>query len=68
MHEDYDYYTNCKYRNRNKGLFTADQVWLVFVVVVHNAYFNDSQSLAQFNLNKNVTSGTHRKSFLVHVN
>lgn len=25
MHEDYDYYTNCKYRNRNKGLFTADQ-------------------------------------------
>jgi len=26
MHEDYDYYTDCKYRNRNKGLFTADQV------------------------------------------
>lgn len=25
MHEDYDYYTNCKYRNRNKGLFTADR-------------------------------------------
>ena len=34
MHEDYDYYTDCKYRNRNKGLFTADQVWPVFVVVV----------------------------------
>lgn len=26
MHENYDYYVNCKYRNRNKGLFTADQV------------------------------------------
>lgn len=26
MHEDYDYYMDCKYRNRNKGLFTADQV------------------------------------------
>ncbi|XP_001628323.2 protein DD3-3 [Nematostella vectensis] len=25
MHENYEYYTNCKYRNRNKGLFTADQ-------------------------------------------
>ena len=26
MHENYDYYMDCKYRNRNKGLFTADQV------------------------------------------
>ena len=26
MHEDHDYYTKCKYRNRNKGLFTADRV------------------------------------------
>ena len=26
MHEDYSYYKDCKYRNRNKGLFTADQV------------------------------------------
>ena len=26
MHEDYDYYMDCKYRDRNKGLFTADQV------------------------------------------
>lgn len=25
MHEDYDYYQNCKKRSRNKGLFTADQ-------------------------------------------
>ncbi|XP_078384681.1 protein DD3-3-like [Oculina patagonica] len=25
MHEDYDYYMDCKYRNRNKGLFSADQ-------------------------------------------
>ena len=25
MHEDYDYYTNCKYRFRNRGLFTADR-------------------------------------------
>ncbi|CAB4024110.1 DD3-3-like [Paramuricea clavata] len=25
MHEDYDYYQECKYRNRNKGLFAADQ-------------------------------------------
>jgi hypothetical protein len=25
MHEDYDYYMNCKYRKRNKGLFTADR-------------------------------------------
>lgn len=25
MHEDYDYYMNCKYRYRNFGLFTADQ-------------------------------------------
>ena len=25
MHEDYDYYTNCKYRKRNKGLFTSDR-------------------------------------------
>ena len=26
MHEDYDYYVNCKLRQRNMGLFTADQV------------------------------------------
>ena len=26
MHEDFDYYMDCKYRNRNKELFTADQV------------------------------------------
>ena len=26
MHEDYDYYVNCKLRYRNMGLFTADQV------------------------------------------
>jgi len=25
MHEDYDYYMNCKYRFRNNGLFTADR-------------------------------------------
>ncbi|KAK3753506.1 hypothetical protein QZH41_018003, partial [Actinostola sp. cb2023] len=25
MHEDSDYYQNCKYRSRNKGLFLADQ-------------------------------------------
>eukprot|EP00042_Codosiga_hollandica_P057950 m.867356 g.867356 ORF g.867356 m.867356 type:complete len:1326 (+) comp59728_c0_seq2:80-4057(+) len=25
MHEDYDYYMNCKYRSRNAGLFTADR-------------------------------------------
>ena len=25
MQENYDYYMNCKYRKRNKGLFTADQ-------------------------------------------
>jgi len=25
MHEDYDYYMNCKYRFRNVGLFTADR-------------------------------------------
>lgn len=25
MHETYDYYMNCKYRHRNKGLFTADR-------------------------------------------
>lgn len=25
MHEDYDYYMNCKYRFRNRGLFTADR-------------------------------------------
>jgi len=25
MHESYDYYMNCKYRFRNKGLFTADR-------------------------------------------
>eukprot|EP00045_Choanoeca_perplexa_P015661 m.200161 g.200161 ORF g.200161 m.200161 type:complete len:596 (+) comp17050_c0_seq13:161-1948(+) len=25
MHEDYDYYTNCRYRFRNRGLFTADR-------------------------------------------
>jgi len=25
MHEDYDYYMNCKYRFRNFGLFTADR-------------------------------------------
>ena len=25
MHEDYDYYTNCKYRYRNRGLFNADR-------------------------------------------
>ena len=26
LHEDYDYYLNCKLRQRNKGLFVADQV------------------------------------------
>lgn len=25
MHEDYDYYTNCRFRWRNQGLFTADR-------------------------------------------
>ncbi|EGD81580.1 hypothetical protein PTSG_02295 [Salpingoeca rosetta] len=25
MHEDYDYYVNCKYRMRNRGLFTSDR-------------------------------------------
>lgn len=25
MHENYDYYMNCKWRSRNNGLFTADQ-------------------------------------------
>lgn len=25
MHEDYDYYMNCKYRFRNRGLFNADR-------------------------------------------
>jgi hypothetical protein len=25
MHETYDYYINCKYRKRNRGLFTADR-------------------------------------------
>lgn len=25
MHEDFDYYMNCKYRFRNRGLFTADR-------------------------------------------
>eukprot|EP00051_Salpingoeca_urceolata_P010125 m.123447 g.123447 ORF g.123447 m.123447 type:complete len:1382 (-) comp16588_c0_seq1:189-4334(-) len=25
MHEDYDYYMNCRYRKRNRGLFTADR-------------------------------------------
>jgi hypothetical protein len=25
MHESYDYYMNCRYRYRNRGLFTADQ-------------------------------------------
>ena len=25
MHEDYQYYQDCKSRHRNKGLFTADQ-------------------------------------------
>lgn len=25
MHEDYDYYMNCRYRFRNRGLFTADR-------------------------------------------
>eukprot|EP00043_Microstomoeca_roanoka_P013090 m.127830 g.127830 ORF g.127830 m.127830 type:complete len:1330 (+) comp15664_c4_seq1:258-4247(+) len=28
MHEDYDYYINCKYRKRNAGLFTADRTLL----------------------------------------
>jgi len=26
MNENYDYYTDCKKRDRNQGLFTADQV------------------------------------------
>jgi hypothetical protein len=26
MHENYDYYGQCRLRQRNKGLFTADQV------------------------------------------
>ena len=27
MHENYDYYGQCRLRQRNKGLFTADQVY-----------------------------------------
>ena len=26
MHENYEHYLKCKLRERNKGLFTADQV------------------------------------------
>ncbi len=26
MHETYDYYLGCAFRERNKGLFTADRV------------------------------------------
>ena len=29
MHEDFDYYFNCKQRNRNGGLFLADQVMII---------------------------------------
>ena len=33
MHEDYDYYVNCKLRQRNMGLFTADQVSVQLTVL-----------------------------------
>ncbi len=29
MHENYDYYLQCKLRERNMGLFTADQVYII---------------------------------------
>ena len=31
MHEDNAHYDNCKKRERNKGLFTADQASLVYL-------------------------------------
>ena len=32
MHEDYNYYMDCKYREHNNGLFTADQVSIIFIL------------------------------------
>ena len=47
MHEDYDYYMDCKYRNRNKGLFTADQVikdqWLTVPLSTQEYIYNQEQ-------------------------
>lgn len=35
MNENNQYYSDCKKRPRNKGLFTADQVFIVsFIVIV----------------------------------
>ena len=31
MNEDYEYYQNCRYRSRNKGLFTIDQVYKLII-------------------------------------
>ena len=42
MNEDYDYYVNCKYRKRNYGLFTADQV----------SFYQSSKTIAKYVLTR----------------
>jgi hypothetical protein len=37
MHEDSTYYQQCLYRERNKGLFIADQVIWIFVIIARIA-------------------------------
>ena len=43
MHEDSDYYKKCHYRIRNRGLFTADQVFFhlsrFVTIYVNNLHF-----------------------------
>ena len=34
MNENYDYYLNCKLRQRNMGLFTADQVLILLIILI----------------------------------
>lgn len=44
MHEDFEYYQKCKMRQRNKGLFIADQVsknHLISVLRVQGINYSD---------------------------
>lgn len=38
MNEDFEYFSNCKQRQRNKGLFIADQVIKIYLIFLSSNF------------------------------